>query len=135
MREHASQWSLWRRTDPSDIRHPPSDPVELALATLRSWVNDCLEQHAAPRLEYVDRQQDRVPLRLVTVPRTLLGAMWLQFTQELEGHLRYERCHQCQTWFQVNPKANRPSTRYCRPYCRLKAYRQRHPKKKVAASR
>jgi hypothetical protein len=135
MREHATQWWMWRRTDPSDMRHPPSDPVELALATLRDWINNRLEKHAAPRLEYVDRQKDRVPLRLVTAPRTLFGAMWLQFTQELEGHLRYERCHQCQTWFRVNPKANRPSTRFCRDSCRVKAHRQRHPGKKVAASR
>jgi hypothetical protein len=73
-----------------------------------------------------------VPLRFVIAPRTLLGVMWLQFAQELEGHLRYERCHQCQTWFRVKPKGNRPSTRFCRNYCRVKANRR---EKKAIATR
>jgi hypothetical protein len=125
---------MWRRTDPSDIQQPPSDPVEWALASLRDWVNRHLEKHASPRLEYVDRQKDRVPLRLAVAPRTLLGTMWLQFTQELEGHLRYERCEQCQTWFRVKPKGNRPSTRFCRDYCRVKAHRRGNRARKAAAS-
>jgi hypothetical protein len=123
--------------DPSD-HWPgwPSGPVQWAMLHLHGWVNEQLGLHAKLRLRWAPSTPEKMPLRLGVVPETLLGGMWWQLAQAIDGGLRYERCAFCGQWFHVKPRGNRQNTRFCRTYCRVKANRRGHqqrPKKKAAA--
>jgi hypothetical protein len=112
-------------TDPTNYRPDfPTTAAEWAMLHLRTWINLQLEHYTSPRLQWAPSSTTKAPMRQAIVPRNLLGAMWLQLALEIEGQLRYERCQTCGTWFRVPPKANRPSTRFCKDYCRVKWHRQ-----------
>jgi|GEM_PF-4701174 len=103
----------------------PNSPVGLALAYLMMNVNFRTQQHVGISLESLVDHSRSVPLDLHVVPKNLLGAMWMQFAQAIQGDVRYQRCPQCKTWFKVPNKANRPSTTFCSPRCRVQAFRGR----------
>lgn len=69
------------------------------------------------------------PFQRTYVPRSLLGALWLEFGNYLSEEREYERCDVCDTWFEIAPKqGTRGSRRYCSDACRFGA----HPKRKRA---
>jgi hypothetical protein len=122
-------------TDPADHWPDwPSSPVQWGLSHLRRWVNQQLELHTSPRLQYVPASPDKTPLQIAIIPKNLLGGLWLQFAQVVEGELRYKRCVECGTWFRVKPKGNRPTTRFCKDYCRVKANRRHRRAQEAVAS-
>jgi hypothetical protein len=117
-------WAGWS-TDPADRRVEwPTDAVQWAFIHLQQWVNQSLESFTSVRMQRRPSSPEKAPFQLAVIPKHLLGACWLQFARAVEGELRYERCAECGTWFRVKPKGNRPTTRFCRDYCRVKANRR-----------
>lgn len=57
---------------------------------------------------------------------TLLGAVWLQFANEVSSKRRVKRCESCRRWF-YSPNDNR---RFCGKRCTKRAERQRKPEAK-----
>lgn len=109
------------------------EPEELATYATRSraqaarlfvqrWANERLAEHAAPRVLF---NPDRRECEIHITPKNLLGALWLQLAQALEGGRDYRRCATCRSWFSVAPELNRSDRLYCSERCRAKAYRQR----------
>jgi hypothetical protein len=73
-------------------------------------------------------QWDEAALRPVAqiVPSSLLGALWLQLYHAIDGEKNYRTCEVCKTWFEVTPKVNRTTKRYCSDACRSQALQDRH---------
>ena len=89
------------------------------MATVNMWLTGLVN---------ADLQWDGAALGLVTriVPSSLLGALWLQFHQAISGKKDYLQCAVCKTWFELTPKVNRSTKRYCSNACRTQALRDRH---------
>ncbi len=64
-------------------------------------------------------------LRLHLRPASLLGALWLQLAQAIDGDRHYRRCRVCASWFELRPDRARTNRAYCSDACRFKAYRGR----------
>jgi len=75
---------------------------------------------------------ERNDLSLHIVPRTLLGAMWLQCARVLTVNPNFRQCNDCLEWFELSPDARRKNTKYCSARCRVAAYRKRS---KISASK
>jgi hypothetical protein len=60
-------------------------------------------------------------------PKSLLGALCLQFAISIVGGKDYRQCVVCNTWFEMSLYDNGrwPDCRYCSNVCRNKALRQR----------
>ena len=117
--------SPWPYSDPPGTGIPAT-PAGLALAFIRTLMSTRLPLQSVVCLGYLRDMSRPVPLSLKVVPSNLLTALWLQLGAAMEGDGRYQRCPQCQHWFQVPAKAKRANTTYCSPRCRIRAYRERH---------
>lgn len=117
-------------------RFRPGDLGQPALWYIQQSINEYLTGRA-PKRE-TERETERVAisphllwnpemteLGLYLVPRSLLGAMWLQFAQAVAGNKSYRQCEYCRKWFEVSLEASRPTRLYCSNACRFKAYRKR----------
>lgn len=113
-----------RQTEVLDKSRQPT-PAEQAHAFLRAQINPRLEEHTKPELQYSAMENHPLPLGLHIVPQDLLGALWIQLALAIQGNTKYERCGQCNSWFEVSPKAKRLKTIYCSTRCRVAAYRAR----------
>ncbi len=63
--------------------------------------------------------------RLVTCPRNLIGALWLQFALSISGNKSYRPCEVCSRSMEMSPDVNRADRRYCSDACRSRALRRR----------
>ena len=59
--------------------------------------------------------------RLQLHPYGLIGALWLQFAQAIDGDKNFHLCSNCRKWSRGGPK----SKRYCSDACRMQDYRVR----------
>lgn len=100
----------------------PGDLVLPALFVVQDIVNQHLKGRVSPRLLW---NKDKTRLGLHIVPRSLIGAIWLQFAQAIDGRKEYRRCEECRTWFELSPDIARTSKLYCSNACRSRAYRKR----------
>jgi hypothetical protein len=82
----------------------------------------------APELVY-DERSGR--LRLHIIPGNLLGAIWLQFAQAINGNKEYRQCAGCGKWFELSPDTARTSRFHCSDACRSRAYRERRERARV----
>lgn len=73
---------------------------------------------------------------IYVVPRSLLGALWLQCALTIEQGLTHRRCEQCGKWILLSPEGpgRRRHTRYCTNGCRLKNWRERQRRLKRGKS-
>ena len=111
---------------------PENEALKLAaLFFVQDAINKRLDEHASPRLLYAP---PRVALELCLIPDNLLGAMWLQFGQAVDGNKDYARCAVCRRWFERSPRAKRPEAKHCSTTCRMKAYRDRQEKARRRAA-
>lgn len=96
-------------------------PVQVCLSQI---VNDKL--HGAMRAAILhDTETHELKLRMV--PTSLLGAMWLQLSQELTGGIKSRQCAECGKWFEISLEQSgfRRNRQYCSDGCRMAAYRRR----------
>jgi hypothetical protein len=61
-------------------------------------------------------------------PRSLLGALWVQFTESLNPARTYKECPHCGRRFAVSPDTKRRDSAYCSTKCRVAAYEKRKRK-------
>jgi hypothetical protein len=97
---------------------------------VRQHVNVQLAQHVTARFEVETHHPFRCGV--VFMPSSLLGAMWLQFAQLIEGQGEYRKCLYCRRPFAVGvwPKTPNPKRRYCKDSCRVLAF-QREQRQKM----
>jgi len=62
---------------------------------------------------------------LCFLPFHLLGALWLQFAQSVDGNTGYKQCPECGQWFAVAPGTARADKLYCSNTCRARGHRTR----------
>lgn len=96
--------------------------VEYARVMLSALVN----AHLTGRIEtmlLVDPKTKR-PV-LFTMPNSLIGALWLQLAQSIDGHKHFRQCENCRSWFELAPDKARADKEYCSQACRSRAYRRR----------
>jgi hypothetical protein len=98
------------------------NPQIPAMFLLQRWINKNLKSQVSPRLVYHLGRGKQV---LRFVPENLLGAMWLQFVQAIEGNKEYRPCKECGKWFEVSLDAFRTSRLFCSDACKSKEYRKR----------
>ncbi len=96
------------------------DVLEPALYHVRRVVGDRLKDRLVPRLEPAEPPKR---LRLSFVAESLIGLLWLQCAQAIDGNKDYRACEHCGTIFEIAPKAARKSRLYCADACRFRAYR------------
>ena len=101
--------------------HPEVDAVAQLLAQL---VDQRLQDHVSSRMR---PSGEALSLKLSYFPRNLLGALWLQLALAVEAKKNFVNCTYCGGPLEVSPdgRAQRSDSRYCRPACRVNAYRER----------
>ena len=109
---------LMARFRPGDLNHP-------ARCHVQNMINDRIEGLVSSRMLW-ESERDR--LSLYFVPSSLLGAMWLQFAQAIDGDKKYRRCQECRKPYEISPEKARTSKFYCSNACRSKNYRDRQAK-------
>lgn len=62
--------------------------------------------------------------KLFTVPKSLIGAMWLQLATDIADDKRYELCQACRASFEVGPGAARSHSKYCSNRCKVAGWRR-----------
>lgn len=92
------------------------------LPNVQRAINAKLSAETGARMLW-DREEGR--LRLHLRPASLLGALWLQLAQAIDGNADYRRCRVCAAWFELRPDRARTNRAYCSDACRFKAYRRR----------
>jgi len=70
---------------------------------LQLFVNQQLQQN--PSLPHIEFNQDTRRFSQYLRPNTLLGTMWLQFFQALQGGKQFKRCAICKHWEDVTGKS------------------------------
>lgn len=108
------------------VLHERSRPD--VLPNVQRAINTKLSAETGARMLW-DRDEGR--LRLHLRPASLLGALWLQLAQAIDGNADYRRCRVCAAWFELRPDRNRTSRAYCSDACRVKAYRGRQARARV----
>jgi hypothetical protein len=64
---------------------------------IQDRINNALRDNVAPRILWDESNE----LKLYHVPKTLLGAMWLQFADAVSYNLEYRECEWCGKSFEV----------------------------------
>lgn len=103
---------------------PPADPAALAAAgsdALRNAINDRLKEYTSAAMVQRDGR-----LTLQVEPKNLLGAIWVQFAQAIDGRKTFARCKGCKEWFEIGPQGlRRKQGEFCRNACKSRHYRER----------
>jgi hypothetical protein len=111
------QWYLSH----SEIRRITEDPSTVALSFMRTVVEGRLRDQVGARLVYQERGEGG-PLGVSIVPKTLLGAMWLQAAHSIEANKSFGRCRHCRSWFEVPPEllmiGKKKDVGFCSVACR-----------------
>jgi hypothetical protein len=111
------QWYLSH----AEIRRITEDPSTVALSFIRTLIEARLREQVGARIVYQD-EADLGPLAVNLVPKSLLGAIWLQAAQAIEANKAFGRCRQCRSWFEIPPElvalGKRKDLGYCSVSCR-----------------
>jgi len=95
--------------------------------SVQKSVNLRIGEHVGPAARLLwDRPSERLVLRLV--PRTLLGAMWLQVARAIDAGTQYVGCAACHRFVALHPDrllGRRSDARYCSSACKQRAWRAR----------
>ena len=115
-----SEWRLMARIDTTGFQVKYGDLVLPAYLHLQEVINTMLDNHVAPQMLW-DYSNE---LKLFHAPKTLLGAMWLQFADAVTYKLEYRECGWCGKPFEVT-RSTRSDRLYCSNSCRSSAGRKR----------
>jgi hypothetical protein len=113
----------WLPLKKSDAMIEKIDAAVAAKAYLQQVINDRSEKHVESRLVWSEAKT----LVRILVPRSLLGAIWLQFEKSIMGNKEYRACGGpgCSKVFEIAPGINRTDKHYCSDLCRVKAHQLR----------
>jgi hypothetical protein len=100
----------------------PGDVLMPATFLVQNWINTHLMRRVSPRVVY---DLDRGAQALRFYPESLLGALWLQFAQAIDGDKEYRACRECGKWFEVSLDAFRTNRVFCSDPCKSRDYRRR----------
>ena len=102
----------------------PGDCLMPAKYFLQRIVNEHLKGMTSPRLLWNVRRGRPHDLALFFVPENLLGVMWLQLAEAINGNRRYKRCPGCRTWIVISHESigSRSGRSTCSNACRMKLY-------------
>jgi hypothetical protein len=100
----------------------PVPVMEIALHLLQEEIDLCLRAETHACLNW-DRRRGRPVMGLT--PRSLLGAMWLQFAQQVTGQASHRPCKVCGKWLTLSKDdyGFRSDREFCSAACRQKDYR------------
>jgi hypothetical protein len=89
---------------------------------LQRIVNQHLKSAASPQLRWNVKRHRPHDLALFFVPGNLLGLMWLQLAEAINGNRQYRRCAGCKTWIVISRATvgSRSSRFTCSNACRMK---------------
>jgi hypothetical protein len=87
---------------------------------LTSVINEMLENRLVAQVVEVPESQGRMEVRLV--PKSLLGALWLQFAEHFMNNRAVSRCLICGEWFLLSGHKDKV---YCADRCNVRATRMR----------
>jgi hypothetical protein len=91
---------------------------------LQKTVNENLRNRVSPQLLWNVRRNRPHGLALFFVPQSLIGLMWLQLAQAVNGNKQYRQCLACKTWMLISRETTgkRSSRSSCSNACRMKVY-------------
>ncbi|MBK9165836.1 MAG: hypothetical protein IPM24_00020 [Bryobacterales bacterium] len=128
-RLQSSEWIATDKLYPDLLdRFPRGDVVGPALHLVQRQVNRKLVEHGVSARLLWDARYTRLGLHIV--PLSLIGFLWFQFAQAIDGDKDYRRCPDCRKWFESTPHATRSDRVFCSPSCKASAHR-----KKIAEAR
>ncbi len=90
-------------------------------------LNNHLRYFSSSLIGEVKWQPESRKMTFQISPHTLLGALWLQFSQAVSGDKSFQSCIQCGKLFEI-AQGRRKSRMFCSDACRFKAYRERQTK-------
>jgi hypothetical protein len=90
--------------------------------TINEWLEGCVDVKF--------QRAEKHGWELATVPRSLIGALWLQLAQTIAGSKQYKVCPVCGKLFEASRGANRSDRLYCTDACKARAYRDRKAEKR-----
>jgi hypothetical protein len=74
------------------------------------------------RMSSFDLARER--LRFAIIPETLLGVLWIQLAQVVQGGVAHRACESCGKWFEISPHDGRQQRRqFCNATCRVNSNR------------
>jgi len=96
-------------------------PAHVALWKL---ANPMVEKCVSPRFVYVERENR---LAMMVIPVRLIGALWLQFMQAVDGNTECKQCRECKVWYSISPEGGGRTKRreFCGNVCKNRDYRRR----------
>lgn len=111
-------WLRWFR---------PGDSAMPARYYLQKSVNEKLKTRVSPKLLWNVRRNRPHDLALYFVPENLLGAIWLELAEVINGNKPLRQCAACKTWIVISTEGvgNRSNRFTCSNACRMKIYYQR----------
>lgn len=115
--------SFWRR-EISSVREAHRQWERQQWAPLQERINARLEVLVRPRLLRDADASDQ--LRFHLVPRTLLGAIWLQLARAIDGDKQFPACDECGRPFEVSRERHigkKKSAKFCSGACRQRHWR------------
>ena len=100
------------------------DCVRPAQYYLQKIVNERLKTHVSPQLLWNLKGDRPDKLGLFFAPQSLLGLMWFQLAEAINGNRTYRQCSTCKTWMVISPESvgKRSSRLTCSDACRMKVY-------------
>lgn len=105
-----------------EVHQPRDTVVDFARVMLAAVI----DAHLSGRIETMLLQNPRTNgLVLYTMPNSLIGALWLQLAESIDGHKEFRQCESCRNWFELAPDKARADKLYCSQACRSRAYRRR----------
>jgi len=97
-----------------------NSPVTCGWVVLRKLINEYVGEHISPHLEFNENV-----LTMDLRARSLLRALWLQFSLAVSGNKKFGECINCGNYFELAPSVGRKGKSYCSTLCRSAAYRTR----------
>ncbi len=101
---------------------PAHDYLRAGRWFVQMIINERMAGRVTPRLAWHDEEGRS---KLLVVPTSLIGALWLQFAMVVDEGRDFRRCAHCGKWFDISPDAARRDRIYCSHACRVAAYRAR----------
>jgi hypothetical protein len=80
-------------------RFQVGDSVAPSWSLIQQITNEKLAEHRVHARLLWDSRYTALALHIV--PESLVGCLWLQFCQAIEGDKKYRQCENCRTWFEI----------------------------------